>query len=105
LQVQLLGVELKVPSHNKMHAGDVVLDCGANVGSFARMAAPVLGPRGTIYCIEPIPDVCTALEVNIKNYQKWAQKHKLRVADVVAVQAGGLSSRQHQQRWSRQFVT
>jgi len=82
-----------------------VLDCGANVGSFARMAAPVLGPRGTIYCIEPIPDVCTALEVNIKNYQKWAQKHKLRVADVVAVQAGGLSSRQHQQRWSRQFVT
>eukprot|EP00775_Hariotina_reticulata_P009242 gene9243-9407_t len=78
--------------------GDVVLDCGANVGSFARMAAPVLGPRGTIYCIEPLPDVCTALEVNIQNYQKWAHKHNLRVAKVVAVQAGVGDARSLPQR-------
>ena len=36
-------------------------DCGANVGSFARMAAPALGPRGLLYAIEPIPAVRAAL--------------------------------------------
>lgn len=65
-----------------------MLDCGANVGSFARMAAPVLGPRGTVYCLEPIPDVCVALQLNIAIYQKWANHNGLKVAQVVPIQAG-----------------
>lgn len=69
-------------------SGDVVLDCGANVGSFARMAAPVLGPRGAIYCMEPIPDVCAALQLNSEIYSRWADKHGLAVARVVPIQAG-----------------
>lgn len=78
------------PPHNirPCTAGDVVLDCGANVGSFTRMAAPVLGLKGVIYAIEPIPDVCVALRRNIQGYQKWAQQRGLKVAKVVAVQAG-----------------
>jgi FkbM family methyltransferase len=70
-----------------------VLDCGANVGSFARMAAPVLGHRGTVYCLEPIPDVCAALQLNIDVYQKWADKNGLQIARVVAIQAGGTWTR------------
>lgn len=73
-------------------AGDVVLDCGANVGSFARMAAPVLGPRGTVYCLEPMPDVWAALKLNASIYQRWADKNGLQVAHVVPIQAGAHSS-------------
>lgn len=73
-------------------AGDVVLDCGANVGSFARMAAPVLGPRGTVYCLEPMPDVWAALKLNASIYQRWADKNGLQVAHVVPIQAGTTSS-------------
>lgn len=65
-----------------------MLDCGANVGSFARMAAPVLGPRGIIYCLEPMPDVCAALQLNTVIYQKWADRNGLKVAKVVPIQAG-----------------
>lgn len=65
-----------------------MLDCGANVGSFARMAAPVLGPRGKVYCIEPLPDVCAALQLNAAIYQQWADKKGLQVAPVIPVQAG-----------------
>jgi predicted RNA methylase len=68
--------------------GDVVLDCGANVGSFARMAAPVLGPRGTILCLEPMPAVCAALRLNCSIYQQWADRKGLQIARVVPIQAG-----------------
>lgn len=71
----------------------MVLDCGANVGSFARMAAPVVGPKGTIYCIEPMPDVCTALQLNILKYKEWADKQKMQVANVIALCAGGVPRR------------
>jgi predicted metal-binding protein len=52
------------------------------------MAAPVVGPKGTIYCLEPIPDVCTALKLNIIKYKEWADQHKLKVANVEAICAG-----------------
>jgi FkbM family methyltransferase len=69
-------------------AGDVVLDCGANVGAFARVAAPAVGPAGTVYAVEPIPDVCAALELNIRAYDEWAAKRGLAVGRVIAVSAG-----------------
>lgn len=69
-------------------AGDTILDLGANVGSFARMAAPVLGQRGKIYCVEPIPDVYVALKRNAEVYQKWADRHRLPIAKIVPVHAG-----------------
>lgn len=65
-----------------------MLDCGANVGSFARTAAPVLGPRGIIYCLEPIPDVWAALQLNTAIHQRWADQNGLKVARVVPIQAG-----------------
>jgi hypothetical protein len=52
------------------------------------MAAPVLGPRGKVYCIEPLPDVCAALQLNAAIYQQWADKKGLQVAPVVSIQAG-----------------
>ncbi|KAF8062749.1 fkbM [Scenedesmus sp. PABB004] len=71
-----------------LRPGDVVLDCGANVGSFARMAAPVVGEAGTVYAIEPIPDVCDALEANAARYAAWAAARGLKVARIVPVRAG-----------------
>lgn len=54
------------------------------------MAAPAIGPQGTVYAIEPIPDVCVALERNIVEYQRWAERKGLKVGRVVAVHAGML---------------
>lgn len=34
--------------------GDVVLDIGANLGYFARIFAEAVGPRGQLWCVEPI---------------------------------------------------
>jgi FkbM family methyltransferase len=36
--------------------GDVVLDIGANVGSFALAASRLVGPAGHVYCCEPMPE-------------------------------------------------
>jgi FkbM family methyltransferase len=66
----------------------VVIDLGANVGSFARMAAPVIGAKGTIYCLEPLQEVFVALEQNAGLFQKWADKQKMSVGKVIAVHAG-----------------
>jgi hypothetical protein len=52
------------------------------------MAAPVIGSKGTIYCLEPMPDVCTALKLNIIKYKEWADQRQLKVARVEAICAG-----------------
>jgi hypothetical protein len=53
------------------------------------MAAPVLGPRGAIYCLEPIPAVYAALQLNCSLFQQWAQRKRLAIARLVPIQAGG----------------
>lgn len=60
------------------------------MGSFARMAAPVLGSRGRIYALEPIADVFEALQLNKVAYEEWAKKNKLPVADIIPVHAGAV---------------
>ena len=77
-----------------------MLDLGANVGSFARMAAPVLGPRGRIYAVEPIADVYAALALNAGVYKAWAAKHKLAIAEWVCVHAGMRVRGVNGLRWS-----
>jgi hypothetical protein len=59
------------------------------------MAAPVLGPRGRVYAVEPMADVFKALELNKVAYEQWAKKNKLPVAEIIPVHAGGESSLVH----------
>mmetsp|Transcript_16594 Transcript_16594/g.27975 ORF Transcript_16594/g.27975 Transcript_16594/m.27975 type:complete len:365 (+) Transcript_16594:243-1337(+) len=51
--------------------GSMVVDVGANVGTFAMWAA-VRCPEGAIVCIEPIPLIHAALEANLE----WIQQHQ-----------------------------
>ena len=39
-----------------LHAGDVVVDVGANVGAVAFLAAAIVGPTGVVHAFEPNPD-------------------------------------------------
>jgi predicted methyltransferase len=45
----------------QMKTGGTVIDVGANVGSFARLASEVVGNSGRVIAIEPIPVVSMRL--------------------------------------------
>jgi FkbM family methyltransferase len=45
--------------------GDVVLDCGANIGLFTLYAQNRIGSEGKIICIEPVPDTYDLLIHNV----------------------------------------
>jgi FkbM family methyltransferase len=46
--------------------GDCVLGVGANIGYYALMAARLVGPRGKVYAIEPVPRNIKLLEDSIR---------------------------------------
>lgn len=60
------------PPSQFVHQGDVVLDCGANVGTFARFALDA-GAR-TVVAIEPAPD---NLECLRRNFEKEIAEKRL----------------------------
>ncbi|TRZ80986.1 FkbM family methyltransferase [bacterium] len=45
--------------------GDIVIDIGANIGYYALMEANLVGSKGKIYAIEPVPQNFKLLEHNI----------------------------------------
>lgn len=45
-----------------VRAGDCVLDVGANVGVFTLLLAALVGPRGSVHAIEPVPALRSALK-------------------------------------------
>lgn len=48
-----------------IHAGDTVLDLGANVGYYTVLAARVVGAEGRVYAFEPDPESFAILEQNV----------------------------------------
>ncbi len=53
-----------------LREGDCVLDIGANIGYYSLMEARIVGPRGKVYAIEPVPHNMKLLEdsVRLNNY-------------------------------------
>jgi len=45
----------------RLHPGDTVIDCGANLGLFSTMMAQRVGPTGTVHAFEPSPNSCRDL--------------------------------------------
>jgi FkbM family methyltransferase len=45
--------------------GDVVVDIGANIGYYALLESKIVGVKGTIYAIEPVPENHDLLKKNI----------------------------------------
>jgi predicted methyltransferase len=73
----------------RLHPGDTVLDVGANVGSFGRVAASAVGPAGRVVCLEPLPLPYKALQLNLQAYRSWAAGSGQEAPSLVALQAGG----------------
>lgn len=49
-----------------VHAGDTVLDIGANLGYYARTLSHLIGPAGRIYAVEPVPPILSVLRRNLR---------------------------------------
>jgi len=48
-----------------LRAGDIFVDCGANVGFLAMWAARRVGPGGRVYAFEPMPPTVERLRENV----------------------------------------
>ena len=46
--------------------GDTVVDIGANIGYYVLMESQLVGEKGKVYAIEPVPDNVNVLKNNIK---------------------------------------
>lgn len=57
----------KVYQHKEvfLREGDVVFDCGANIGIFTIMASRIIKEQGRIICIEPEPLIAETLHKNL----------------------------------------
>lgn len=47
-----------------LHAGDVVLDVGANTGYFSLVCSAAVGRNGTVIAVEPVPSIATLASSN-----------------------------------------
>ncbi len=51
---------------SEIHAGDVVVDVGANVGYFTLIASQLVGDTGQVWAFEPDPDAFDLLRRNVE---------------------------------------
>jgi len=60
-----------------------VLECGANLGYYALMEAAIVGSKGKVYAIEPIPENFRILKKNIElnNFGHIIEPYNLAVSD------------------------
>ncbi len=76
--------ELQTEIWRKMiKPGMNVLECGANLGYYALMEASIIGNKGRIYAVEPIPENFKILEKNIElnNYSHIIKAYNLEISD------------------------
>jgi FkbM family methyltransferase len=67
--VQLVpGHEGDVEEFVKQHLkeGSIFVDVGANIGYYTIIASKLLGSKGKVYAVEPVPSTATILKINIK---------------------------------------
>jgi FkbM family methyltransferase len=72
-ELALMGIREALFTHTLQGAlrdGDCVVDIGANIGYYALMEVRLIGPRGKVYAIEPVPHNMQLLEdsVRLNNY-------------------------------------
>jgi len=63
--------------------GMVVVDLGANIGYYTLLAATLVGPRGKVYAIEPLPANYSTLTRNVElnNFATIVEPHQLAISD------------------------
>ena len=65
--------------------GMTVVDLGANVGYYTLLAASIVGPRGKVYAIEPVPENFEQLRrhVRLNGYEPIVETFELAISDTV----------------------
>jgi FkbM family methyltransferase len=51
-------------------SGDLAVDAGANIGYTASILGVRVGPKGTVICFEPHPDIFESLKENVELWRK-----------------------------------
>ncbi|BDA51240.1 31-O-demethyl-FK506 methyltransferase FkbM [Coccomyxa sp. Obi] len=72
----------------ELQSGDVVLDCGGNIGLFSLFAAEVVGSTGRVLCVEPVESIFEAMQRNIKSHADWCAVRGMPVATITPVTMG-----------------
>lgn len=67
---------------NELKDCNVVVDIGANVGYYALLESKLMGEKGIVYAIEPVPETCKILEENVNlNGFKNIEIYKLAIGN------------------------
>ena len=53
--------------HRLLQKGDVVIDIGANIGYYTRIASKSVGSTGRVFAFEPSPNALSVLKLNTKD--------------------------------------
>ena len=51
-----------------VHAGEVVMDLGANFGSYTTLLSKLVGEQGTVISVEPVPPTCDLLRYSVEHH-------------------------------------
>lgn len=71
---------------NLVHAGDIVMDLGASIGTYTKLLSKLVGTYGTVYSVEPIPPTYEILCYNTRRYHlKNVKPIRVAVSDRVGV--------------------
>lgn len=66
----------------ELKEGDIVVDIGANIGYYALLEAKLIGDKGKVYAIEPVPENIDLLKKNIAlNKLSNIEVHQLAIGD------------------------
>ena len=55
--------------HELLSAGDWVIDIGANVGQYTKRCSDLVGPKGRVIAVEPVPHTFALLAANVSLFQ------------------------------------
>jgi FkbM family methyltransferase len=79
----LMDPEIKRAIDDFVHAGDITLDIGANIGYYSLLMAHRVGAKGQVHSFEPNPAVCERLRNHATNNQldRVIDVHNKAVAD------------------------
>ncbi len=68
--------------HEEIHPGMVGVDLGANLGYYALMEARIVGPKGKVFAVEPVPHNVAVLQRNVElNHYTNMEVHQMAISD------------------------
>jgi FkbM family methyltransferase len=97
LELALDGIRERMSTKNiykEIKKGDIVIDIGANIGYYVLIESKIVGKKGKVYAIEPVPKNFEMLKKNIEiNKCSNIEMFELAIGDKKCLSEINLSSR------------